>query len=289
MKKVVVLFSVFCLIFQSGIGQDHESSLLWKVTGEGLAKPSYLFGTIHAICPEELVLSPTIESTVIKSDLVILELDMDDPNFMMEMQRLSFNENMKNISEDLSPEDLALIDDFLMKNYNTEMSQVGIFKPMALMSMVLLKSFKCPMTKSIEEFVLKFAVKNDKEIKGLETVADQMGIFDEIPEDKQIEWIIDIIKDSVGTKEINDKFGEAYMKGDVDAIFEISQEVYPEMKEYEDRLLFDRNEKWIPDMIAYMKENPTFFAVGAGHLGGEKGLIKLLRAEGFSVDPIVME
>ncbi len=269
--------------------QDLESSLLWKISGNGLTEESYVFGTIHAICPEELTLSTEIEAAVEKSALVVMELDMDNPSFMMEMQRLSVNEGMTNLSTMMNPNEIAVVDDFLMKNYNTEMSQVGIFKPMALLSMVILKSYNCQQTKSVEEFVLRFAAKSEREVEGLETVADQMEIFDEIPNEEQIQWIVDMIKDSVTTRENAVLFTNAYINGDIESIYTLSQETYPSMMAYEDELLTDRNVAWVPKIITYIKEQPTFFAVGAGHLGGEKGVINLLKKEGYTVTPVKLD
>ena len=277
------------VIFFDCYSQSVESSLLWEITGNGLEKPSFVFGTIHIICPEDLKLSPVIEKSVEKSELVVMELDMDDPRFMADMQRVSFNEDMKNISSDIMPEDLVLIDDFLEKNYHTEMTQVGILKPMALMSMVMLKSYNCPTIKSVEEFVLRFAAKNEIEIKGLETVDDQMGIFDEIPQEEQIAWIVEMIKDSTGTLENVIKFTNAYVMGDINAIYRLSQETYPGMMAYEEELLIRRNMNWIPKIREFIHEKPTFFAVGAGHLGGVKGILKLLEEKGYTVTAVSMD
>jgi uncharacterized protein YbaP (TraB family) len=54
----------------------------------------------------------------------------------------------------------------------------------------------------------------------------------------------------------------------------------------QDEMLDNRNLKWIPQIIETSKETPTFYAVGAGHLGGEKGVIRLLRKEGFKVTAV---
>ena len=57
-------------------------------------------------------------------------------------------------------------------------------------------------------------------------------------------------------------------------------------KEFHARLLDDRNIAWIPKLETAFKEKPTFVAVGAGHLGGTNGVIKLLRAKGYQVSPV---
>ncbi|MNY79236.1 TraB family protein [compost metagenome] len=55
------------------------------------------------------------------------------------------------------------------------------------------------------------------------------------------------------------------------------------MEGNEELMLFSRNKKWIPRMRKIMAVKPTFFAVGAAHLGGENGVIALLRKEGYKL------
>ncbi|MBK6949221.1 MAG: TraB/GumN family protein [Haliscomenobacter sp.] len=59
-----------------------------------------------------------------------------------------------------------------------------------------------------------------------------------------------------------------------------------EIAAFENLLLVNRNRKWIPIMEKMMSEKPTFFAVGAGHLGGPQGVVQLLRDSGYSLTPL---
>ena len=61
------------------------------------------------------------------------------------------------------------------------------------------------------------------------------------------------------------------------------------MAPYEELLLVRRNENWIPVMERIMREGSAFFAVGAGHLGGPKGVVNLLRQAGYTVEPVPMK
>jgi hypothetical protein len=60
----------------------------------------------------------------------------------------------------------------------------------------------------------------------------------------------------------------------------------PEIAGFEQILLINRNRNWIPVMERMMAEKPTFFAVGAGHLGGANGVLQLLKTAGYTVEPI---
>jgi uncharacterized protein YbaP (TraB family) len=157
------------------------------------------------------------------------------------------------------------------------------------MSLVMLKTVTCQEAKSIETELMKLATMNEQEILGLETVAEQFELFDQIPAKEQLKWVIDMIKDSIQTKIDFQKMTVAYKEGDIDAIYDFSNSTYPEFAKYEDVFLEDRNKKWIPIIIEFMKNDPVFIAVGAAHLGTEKGVISLLKAEGYTVVPMQME
>jgi uncharacterized protein YbaP (TraB family) len=78
----------------------------------------------------------------------------------------------------------------------------------------------------------------------------------------------------------------AYKSRNTDKLVEISAEQMKDDKAFAKRLLDDRNVMWVPKIEGLIRTKPTFIAVGAAHLGGEKGLIKLLRARGYDVRPI---
>ena len=87
----------------------------------------------------------------------------------------------------------------------------------------------------------------------------------------------------------SDQFKEMvdmYLNEDIEGMQAMFENEDDGMAEYEDVLLVNRNRNWIPIMEGMMKEKPTFFAVGAGHLGGKNGVIKLLRKEGYTLKPL---
>ena len=84
----VLLLLVFCVLSVISRAQvPAENSLLWEISGRGLAKPSYLFGTIHLICPTDFSLSDSLKSTLSRTQQVALEMDMDDPGMMAGMMK----------------------------------------------------------------------------------------------------------------------------------------------------------------------------------------------------------
>ncbi|MDX1629374.1 MAG: TraB/GumN family protein, partial [Fulvivirga sp.] len=177
--KKFYFLSILCLFLSSGV-QAQESSLLWKISGNGLEKPSYIFGTVHLICPEDMLLSEQTKQALEKSEQVVMEIDADDPDLQTKMAQMALNEGMKNFSENMKEEDINVLNEFFMSSYGANLGQLGVMKPFALMSMMLPKALDCNKAASYERTFVE--LKKDKELLGLETAAMQIGFFDKIPQ-----------------------------------------------------------------------------------------------------------
>lgn len=284
LKNVFATLTLCMLVFQAFAGEKEEKSLLWKISGNGLKETSYLFGTIHMICKDKFYMDEKIESALASSKVLAMELNMADPNLMAEMQKLSVNPGFANIKGEFTPEQASAVDKFLIASYGAGLDQLGVLKPMVLSSMVLIKMLPCTEQSSYEMFFTEKAKSQDKPVKGLETVAFQMGVFDQIPQKLQIDELGKMVVNQEGMEEFEKLVG-AYLEQDVDKLFDLISE--NEMfQEYGDLLLENRNKNWIPKIEEMVKEQATFIAVGSGHLGSETGVINLLRKAGYTVEAV---
>lgn len=273
-----------------------EKSLLWKVTGKGI-KPSYLFGTIHIIGAKDYVWTPTMDKALKKTKKLVTEIDMSKQMSMaIEMMRLAPMKDGRTLEDLLSKEDYALV-----KRYFTEETQSAEAKmtfsvaqswqPMLLMSALYTEMIDGPV-KMYEMELTKLAKEEDMEFGGLETVKDQMDVFHGIPYEDQAQSLVETIKAlQSGDKSDSEleQMIQHYKTQDVDGMLENMDEELDEMGSNQAALIDDRNAKWIPQIIATSKQTPTFYAVGAGHLGGENGVIRLLRKAGYKVTPVYSE
>ncbi|MEQ8244305.1 TraB/GumN family protein [Fulvivirga sp.] len=290
-KKIGVKLLVFAasflfgmLLFRTTHAQE-ANALLWKIEGKDLKKASYLYGTIHAICKDDFFLTDAVNAAQSETELTVMELDMDDPQLMMKMQQNSVNAEMKNISSEFTDEQKEIANAFFKANYGADLSQLGVVKPFALMSMVIQKSFPCTEMESYEMTFVKNAQDREVEVLGLETVEFQTSIFDNEPMAAQIKLLVTSISEFEEAKEDFAKMVESYKKQDLKALKQLMADS-PEYADFEDILLNDRNADWIPKIGKFAAEKPTFFAVGAMHLAGEKGVIALLKEKGYKVTPV---
>lgn len=262
-----------------------EPTLLYKISGKGVKGDSYLYGTIHMMCPDEISLDESIKAAIKSSKQLILELDMDDPEMMLKMQTLSVNPNMQNVGELISEEDKTLINEKLKSTFNSDLSQFGILKPFVLNSMIMTSYLDCPQAGSYEQTIMSEASEDNKAVIGLETLEDQISIFDAIPAKEQMQWLVKMLNDEEKVKEDLNNMLTYYKTKDLDGLYKMMGE-YPEYKALEDELLIERNNKWIPTIEKNIKKTPSFIAVGAAHLATENGVIALLRAKGYTVSPV---
>ena len=283
-QVLLLLLVIFC--GSTSYAQKQTSnSLLWEISGNGLQQPSYLFGTIHMICKEDFILSETAKQKFNSSKQVYLELDMDDPQLqmtMMQQLQLPSNESLKN---KFVESDFKALDSFLMKELNMNLAVFDQFKPMMVMSLLAQRVLSCAEMESYEMNFVKMATEQKKELLGLEKVEDQLAVFDAIPDSLEIRSIMNMVNDFDAQKKEFNRMSTIYKSQDLEALYQLIAES-PEMMGSQELLLDRRNRNWIPVMDSAMKKTSTFFAVGAGHLGGNQGVLELLRKQGYSVKPI---
>jgi len=129
------------------------------------------------------------------------------------------------------------------------------------------------------------AKKQKMEITGLEEPSEQLALFDSLPVDSVVAELVSMAKDYSKERTEYQKMLAAYKKQNVQALHDIIEASRVTEKDM-DAFLDERNKKWIERMEERMEQKPVFFAVGAGHLLGENGIINLLRNSGYKVEPI---
>ena len=159
-------------------------------------------------------------------------------------------------------------------------------KPFALLQLALQRLLP-ENPASYEFYLLQEAVSQEKEVFGLETMQDQMAVFDSIPIAEQIEWTLETLRNLDSMKGIWQELVRVYQRQDLNRLQQMIVEESPELRSHSEVLLNKRNEIWIDRISRLIEEKSTFIAVGAGHLGGEHGVIRLLQASGYTVEPIL--
>jgi len=292
MKRFGTLF-LFSLLAVGSFAQKGAQSktLLWKVTGNGLVKPTYIFGTIHMLCKDDANLGPQLTKAIGEADKVYLELDMDNLFEMFGVMNKMKMRNDTTLSDLLSKEEYEKVKTYFEEHSSMlPFSVLETYKPMVASSMLMEQGFAgCGEKVAMEQLIMEEAKKNGKSINGLETMAFQMGIFDSIPYKVQAAGLLKAISGSDKSNEADKEFEamlNAYKAQDLEKLGAIITASDDEMMQYQDLLLFNRNYNWVAKLQKLMPEQSLVVAVGAGHLPGEKGVLNLLRKAGYTVSPV---
>lgn len=259
---------------------------MWKVADEDTT--IYLFGTVHILPKEVEWLDVTITDALAKSDIIVTELPMD-PQSQAAMaplvQKLGMLPQGTKLRSLLTKEQTATYEEAFTKlGLPPQVAeQFDTFKPwfagLNLSMLPLLMSGYTP-DSGVEKVLLTKA--GNKPQGALETAEFQFGVFDNLPQEAQIAFLMEAATGVEEGKTVLDRMVAAWVKGDAEQLAAIMNEGMDDPA-LMDALLHSRNANWA-DWIAERMEQPgtVFIAVGAGHLAGEKSVQDMLAAKGIA-------
>src|SRR6185312_6473325 len=235
--KYLLFYSFSLLLFigckaqkEHFIKQKSDNSLLWEVSGNGLQKPSFLFGTFHLLCKDDIHFSDQLKKAMQSSDEIYMELDMDDPSIMLSGMLYMNMQNDKKLEDLYTPGEYKRLQNYFSDTLKVPLMMLDKAKPYFLVALLYPR-----MMNYKNEFQSMLEFYKNQNLDSLKNV---------------------ISKSETGS----DK--------------------------YDDLLLNNRNKNWVKQLDQIMKNESVFVAVGTGHLLGEKGLINLLRQQGYTVQPL---
>lgn len=263
-----------------------NNTLLWEISGKGIKSPSYLFGTFHLLCKDQLHLSESLKKALENSRELYLEMDMDDPSILLGAMTLMNMSKGEKLADLYSPAEYERVERFFKDSLHSSLALFQQMKPAFLEAMLYPKMMPCKTITGVEEELMKLAKAGKKEIQGLETMAFQASVFDSIPYTEQAKELLKTIDSINSYKKYFDTMTRIYGQQQLKEIENMFSKSEFGMQENQDILLNNRNKNWVAQLKTIMKKEAVFIAVGAGHLVGEKGVIELLRKEGYTMRPI---
>lgn len=290
-------FLLFTLIVVGAICANAQ--LLWKVSGNGLEKPSYLFGTHHFISGDFIDSIPNLSQVINDIDEVYVEIQNDamtSPEALQLMTKAMMAPQDSTLDKLYSPEGLKIIDEVVRKYYGVFGIGIDKFytmKPATVMMQlqVIQSSSAIPgfnPNNLIDKAVEKRCTSKGKKANSLESIEFQTGLLFNAPLNKQASDLLEMCKNDSKMEEMAKELVDDYKHQRIEKLLEIMSDKELGGSDAEDleRLVFARNRNWIPTIVESMKKGSILVSVGAGHLPGENGVISLLRAQGYTVSPI---
>ncbi|MEM6585237.1 MAG: TraB/GumN family protein [Pseudomonadota bacterium] len=261
---------------------------LWKVADEDTT--IYLFGTVHTLPDDVEWNSGVVNEALASSEALVTEIDMTPENMasmgtiFQEKATLTTGQTLREL---MTEEQRA--------TYEAGLAKIGVpaaafdgLEPwaasLAIVQVITQASGFTP-DKGVET-VLEKLIGEDVERLALETVEFQLSVFDELPIDQQILFLLEGAEDPMeGIKALNALITE-WAEGDVEDLGNLMNEGLMAHPNLAERLLYDRNANWAEWIDTRLETTPgtVFIAVGAGHLAGEKSVQDLLNERDIAVE-----
>ena len=284
----VVLIAILVIFSLRSVGQSNkpdEKTLLWQITGKNIQEPSYLYGTIHIMCPGDLTISDVLKQKFSATKQLFLELKLDEPGMMMEMMMGMKMKDSSTLKSLLGKANYDSVNSIFKKSTGIQLEMLNSTKPILIVSMIYPFLLGCT-PDSWENTFQKMAKAQNKPLLGLEKISDQMNVLESIPYKEQADMLAKTIFNLDSAKTVFLNMLEVYKQKDIAALYTLTTSD-EDFGIYERDLLSNRNHNWIKIISVQAKKIPTFFAFGAAHMGGQEGVINLLRNEGYTVKPIL--
>lgn len=281
MKK---LFSI--LILMSAFATGANAQLLYKVSGNGLDKDSYIVGIHKLINPQGIVQRISgIKEAMIATDQMYFELTPDSASFIKAARTLAGGKNLKEV---LTPGQYDKLNAFLKKYESVGLESPHVQKRYGNLTPIAMKDElekllfvanhmgEYDPTHTFNEYFEAQAKVNKEPMFGLNSISGQVAHLKNLPLQRQTEILMDFIEHEDAQLGIMDRMAAAFERQDADAVSKVSP-MTPETAQ--------TVSQWSARMPEIMK-TPTLFVVGADKLGGEKGLLNLLKKGGYTVEGV---
>jgi uncharacterized protein len=259
---------------------ETENSLLWEITGNGLEQPSFLYGSIHIQRKEVFAFDSLILKIIDTVDAFAMEINPTEVSLEKTMSAMNLDTPL---DEQVPIEKFNTLDSIYFAGTGNHIDKNK--KPFFVMAEMMKKDIGGDMALPLDLFFFSRAMEKKKKIIGVEKFEDQLAAIDQLTIEEQVDMIIDGMKDTTSSMNKFDDMLQVYLNQDLIKMMELTKDPsYPE--KFNKAFLTDRNINMADKIAEIVKQQTTFIAIGAAHLGGPEGVIEYLRKKGFTVKPV---
>jgi len=293
MKRLSLIIAVLAVALAS------QAQLLWKVSGNGLGRPSYIFGTHHMAPSTMIDQIPGINAAIDGCDIVVGEIEKDSlmsKEAQMKMANAMIAPTDSTLDMLYTPAEYAVIEKVFDKYFGAmgvKLAQMKTLKPNAistqLQAMQAVKYFpNFDANNLIDIAVQDRANKAGRPSASLESLQEQIDLLFNAPLTEQAKNLLEACRQDAFFQEQSSALAEAYMHQDLDKLMAVMTDATMggESEEAMEALIYSRNRNWAEKLVKIMPERTCLVCVGAGHLPGPQGLLQLLRDKGYTVEPM---
>ncbi|MFZ9847822.1 MAG: TraB/GumN family protein [Flavobacteriales bacterium] len=280
-------FPVLFLFFVSSLFAQ-QNSLLWEISGKGINKPSYLYGTMHLRDSRLFCFPDSAQQKLDSCAVLALEVVIDFKDTKALMNAILVQDENNYLSKILSKQDYKKVRKAVKENCDlATFVMMDKVRPLMLAASIMEGQMKNDVKYPMDIQFQLDAQKQGKSLYSLESAASQIAVLDKIPLDIQKRELLSAVDSMQQNKVLLDSMIQMYLRQDLAGLQQTSEGSTVEFDSlWQSELLDKRNAIMVNGIHTLLPKGNAFIAFGAAHLGGENGLIELLRKEGYVVRPV---
>jgi uncharacterized protein YbaP (TraB family) len=259
--------------------KNRKNALLWKIEHHQKEGTSYVFGTMHVQNAGIINHYDEVFSRILSCDSFACEYNLDQSP-MISSPESFYIPNNQTIRDFIPKKRYEKLCRILKKSTGFDLDKVNRLKPLFVTNLISGLIIQKDMPFALDEFLWNFAKQNDRQMKGIETMEEQLEIMEKLSLEYQIKSLLSIGKNISTFRKSLGKMTELYMEGDAQKLFKATKKGTGKVRKL---LLYNRNEIMANRIDEFAKQETLFAAIGAGHLGGKKGVLRLLKKKGWKV------
>lgn len=263
-----------------------EDALLWRVSGNGLTVDSYLYGTIHIQAKSVFEYGEPVQKAFQQAQTVAVEVELDKVSPESTLAALVMSDTTLN--QLLNNEEFAHVAEMFNSLVKSDLNLMVNIKPFFLYSMMIQAVAPSEMPAPLDVYFVQQGRLQEKKVVGIETFEEQMSMIDRLSYSEQARMLFAAVNDTIPIEKQFQVMLDAYLDMDSRSLMEaVADPSLP--REFAKMLVEERNRLMADRIAPLMAEGGVFAAVGAAHLYGPEGVVALLRAKGYSVEPVPFE
>ena len=259
-----------------------KHTLLWEIQGDSLKAPSYFFGTMHVRDNRAFRNFEFLENCIANCDAFAAEFDLQDADYG-QLQNAARLPEGKTLEELLNPRVYKKLAGIVQRETGHHLNNFNHSSPILLFNVLSEAQFSTDNQQALDSALYHVAQNLHKNLMGLETFEAQISVFEKINLKEQCRSLKKIATNFKSFRKNLKRSAELYVQGDLQKLLKLTKRSIGSMREV---LLYQRNHTMADSFEAIAQEQSLFAAVGAGHLGGKKGVLRLLKKKGYTITPI---
>lgn len=281
--KIQLKTLTYLLLLVSLFAKSQSNALLWRISGNGVAKPSYLYGTVHLQDKRVFEFNDSVMACIKTADAFATELLMSDLK-SKELVSSMIADKGSYLNEILTEKEYQKVGKKFKSVTGYDLSTFNSLKPFGIFATMSQSMFSKDMDTAMDEYLSNYAQSFGKPLLAVEELDDQIKVFNTFGKEELLQAIDEWQDFDI----ISEKLIHAYREENLKDITKLTKESMSSgYEEFEEKALGDRNVTMTESIAEMVKKQSTFIAIGVSHLGANDGVLLRLKNKGFKIEPII--